>query len=370
MSAPDRRPNSRNGRPAGPSRAGGPAVGRLLDYRLVIAVVLIGGVAGLASAVAPRAPRLAETFGSAAHPDDGPQAVDPAAMTAGACVALPPTSGDRHRTVLLDAGHGGIDPGGVGTTASGQAVAESTVNLAIELDAAAVLRAQGFRVVVSRTADTTVVRLTPQDVSDDELSLLGVHDDVVARDTCADLAHADALVGIYMDTGYSSSDAGALTLYDADRPFAAANERLARLLQGDVLSAMNGQGWGIPDDGADPDSGFGSSVETSSGSPLAALAASYDHLLLLGPALTGFSSAPSTMPGAVIEPLYLTDPYEGSIAVTPGDQEVIGGAVAQAVEQFLAPPSGAPAGGASCARTVHFVDACPVQELLTPGAAG
>jgi hypothetical protein len=54
------------------------------------------------------------------------------------------------------AGHGGIDPGGVGTTSAGQQVDESTVNLAIELDAMAVLRARGYRVVVSRTQDTTV----------------------------------------------------------------------------------------------------------------------------------------------------------------------------------------------------------------------
>ncbi len=266
--------------------------------------------------------------------------------------------------MFLDAGHGGIDPGGVGSTTTGQTVSESTVNLAIELDAADRLRADGFRVVVSRTADTTVVRLNPADVSGNELSLLGVHDDVVARDICADLAGADLLVGIYMDTGYSSSDAGSLSLYDADRPFAQANQQFAQLLQSDVLSAMNAQGWGIPDDGANPDSGFGSTVETSSSSALAALAASYDHLLLLGPALAGFSASPSLMPGAVIEPLYLTDPYEGSIAVTPEDQQVIAGGVAQAVEQFLGTASDSPPSTPSCARSRDFVDVCPVTDLL------
>jgi N-acetylmuramoyl-L-alanine amidase len=288
-------------------------------------VVLVGALSGhLGSGL----------FGAAAT---GPEALSPSTMAAGACVALPPTSGDNHRTVFLDAGHGGIDPGGVGTTESGQSVDESTVNLAIELDASDLLRAEGYRVVVSRTADTTVVRLTSADLSGGLLSVTGVHDDVVARDACANLAHADALIGIYMDAGASSSEAGSVTLYDTARPFASANQRLAQLVQTDVLSAMNANGWGIPDDGSLPDSGFGSSVEGVSGSTLADLAASYDHLLLIGPPLAGYFSDPSQMPGAVIEPLYLTDPFEGTIAVTPGDQQVIARGIATAVEKFLAP---------------------------------
>ena len=266
----------------------------------------------------------------------GAQALSPD-MATGACIALSPTRGDNHRTVFLDAGHGGVDPGGVGTTQSGQGVDESTVNLAIELDAAGLLRAQGYRVVVSRTSDTTVVRLTPADLSGQYLSVLGVHNDVAARDVCANLAHADALVGIYMDAGASSSNAGSITLYDTARPFAAANQRLATLLQRDLVSAMDAQGWQIPDDGVLPDSGYGSSVGGPSAGSLAALAASYDHLMLIGPPLAGFLTTPSQMPGAVIEPLYLTDPFEGSIAANPADQQIIAHGIATAVEQYLAP---------------------------------
>jgi len=42
------------------------------------------------------------------------------------------------------------------------------------------------------------------------------------------------------------------------------------------------------------------------------------------------------MPGVLIEPLFLTDPFEGSIAASTQGQNVIAGAIAQAVGQYLA----------------------------------
>ena len=250
-------------------------------------------------------------------------------------MAFPPTNGNSHKTIFLDAGHGGIDPGGVGTTEAGQTISESGVNLSIELDAMALLRARGYRVVVSRTSNTTVVRLRSDDTSDGILSLQGSHDDVAARDACANLAKADALVGIYMDTGGTAQNAGSVTLYDADRPFSQANVQLAGLLQTDVLSAMNAKGWQIPNDGSLPDTGFGSSVGDPETGGLAAEAAAYNHLLLIGPSMTGYFSTPSEMPGAVIEPLYITDPFEGSVAVDSADQMVIAQGIATAIEQFV-----------------------------------
>ena len=94
--------------------------------------------------------------------------------------------------------------------------------------------------------DSTVVRLGPGDTSDGVLSLQGSHDDVVARDVCGNLAQASVLVGIYMDSGAGPQSAGSVTVYDADRSFSTANDTFARLLQHDVLSAMNAQGLADP----------------------------------------------------------------------------------------------------------------------------
>jgi N-acetylmuramoyl-L-alanine amidase len=265
----------------------------------------------------------------------GPVALDPSMFAAGACVAYGPTASDRHETVFLDAGHGGIDPGAVGSTDSGRAIAEADETLPVTLDAMRLLRADGFRVVVSRTDDSTVLRLGPSDTAGTTLTAQGVHDDVEARDACANLARADVLVGVYFDASSSSATGGSLTAYDADRPFAAANQHLATLLQRDVLSAMNARGWAIPDDGVVSDSGLGSSVGDPAEGGLAAQAAAYDHLLLIGPPRPGFQTTPSEMPGAIIEPLYITDPFEGQIADSADGQHVIAGGIAAAVEEFL-----------------------------------
>jgi hypothetical protein len=160
---------------------------------------------------------------------------------------------------------------------------------------------------------------------------------VAARDVCANLAKANVLVGIYLDSG-EPWNAGCLTGYDQDRPFSGENLRLAALLQDDVLGAMNARGWDIPDEGVQPDTGLGSA--------LTAGAEAYGHLLLLGPAKAGYFDTPSLMPGALIEPLFVTDPFEATIAASAGGQQVIARA------QRLVRADGG-AAGPSATKAVH-----------------
>ena len=267
------------------------------------------------------------------------QSLDPALFAPGSCVAYPPSQGDRGQTVFLDAGHGGIDPGGVGTTESGTAIYEADETLPVELDVMTLLRSAGYRVVVSRTNASTVLRLGPQDVSGNLLTLLGAHDDVAARDVCANDARAQVMVGIYYNASSSPHEAGSITAYDTDRPFSAANLKLADLVQNDVLAQMNGQGWGIPNNGVQPDTGLGSLDGSPTSGGIAGEAAAYRHLMLIGPAMGDFFTTPSQMPGVVVEPLYITDPFEGSIAASTTDQTVIAQGVAFAVEQYLSSQS-------------------------------
>jgi N-acetylmuramoyl-L-alanine amidase len=245
-------------------------------------------------------------------------------------MAFPPTGPDSHETVFLDAGHGGLDPGATGTTQAGQTIYEADQTLPVEMDTMRILRAQGFRVVVSRTAATTVARQGPGDLTVGGFTAEGARNEVAARDLCANQANANVLVGIYFDAGSSPDYAGCLTAFDPVRPFASNNLLLANLVQRDELAALNAQGWGIPDAGVKADTTLGSSVNEQD--------VSYGHLVLLGPAKAGYFSTPSQMPGTVVEPLFITDPFEGSLAASNGGQQVIAGALAQAIEQYFASP--------------------------------
>jgi hypothetical protein len=68
-------------------------------------------------------------------------------------------------------------------------------------------------------------------------------------------------------------------------------------------------------------------------------AGEYGHLLLLGPPEPGYFTTPSEMPGALIEPLFITDPFEGTIAASVSGQETIARGLAQAIEQYFGPPA-------------------------------
>lgn len=79
-----------------------------------------------------------------------------------------------------------------------------------------------------------------------------------------------------------------------------------------------------------------SSPNTTLGGPaLTTAAASYGHLLLLGPADPPWFTTPSQMPGALIEPLLLTDPFEGSLADSTAGQQAIADGMARAVQQYF-----------------------------------
>jgi N-acetylmuramoyl-L-alanine amidase len=290
---------------------------------LVIAVV-IGVVAGIVSGGGGGGSKPSTTSPTVTT-------VNSALFAKTACMSYAPTHGNRHLTVFLDAGHGGRDPGGIGRTESGKQITDAGEALPVELDAMALLRAKGFRVVVSRTSDSSVARLKPDDVDGTLLTAQGVHDDVAARAACANDGHANVLVGIYFDTG-AADNAGSVTGYDAVRPFAAKNLKLARLVQDDVLASMNSHGWQIPSGGVQSDDQLGSTVNSSTGD-------SYGHLLLLGPAKPGWFDDPSRMPGALIEPLFLTDPFEGSIANSDVGREAIASGIEKAIVQYFKPPA-------------------------------
>lgn len=253
--------------------------------------------------------------------------VAPSRFEPRSCVLFTPTDGNRHLRVFIDAGHGGIDPGGTGRTNSGQTVSEAPLNLLVAKDAAALLRRRGFSVVLSRSSSNPVARPEPGDFSGGGYTVPGERRELVARNLCADLSHANVVLGIDEDAAAGTSAVGSVTLYDAQRPYHAANLRLAQLVQRDVLASLSADGTAVPDLGVHNDVGYGDLA--------AAGAQAYGHLTLLGPAKRGYLSTPTLVPAALIEPLFLTNPPEASLADSAGGQEAIARGLADAAEQFV-----------------------------------
>jgi N-acetylmuramoyl-L-alanine amidase len=241
---------------------------------------------------------------------------------------MPPTRGDRRTTVFVDAGHGGRDPGAQGHTSSGAAVNEKAVTLAVARGLTSTLRARGFRVVMSRTGDTTVVRMTKADLSGHLMTPRAVHRDLLARVACANAGGSAVLVSLHFNSLYDPAAGGVGTYYDSGRPFAARNRRLAKLVQNQLVTGLHRAGWTVPDRGLRNQNQESSPALTLRG-------AAYGHLLLLGPRSGRYNPHPSRMPGVLTEPLFLSRPTEADIAVSARGQRVIAAAIAGAVSRFL-----------------------------------
>jgi len=240
------------------------------------------------------------------------------AYAAGACLAQGPTGRSRNRTVFIDPGHGGPDPGVTAASAK-----ESTVALAVAAELAKRLRADGYRVVLSRTGDTAVRAFAAAALTDGTLDATQVRLDLQARVRCANDSHAAALLSIHFN-GYTDHTAGgSQTIYDDVRPFAHESERLAGALQGALLQQLKLADRGVLTDDALDAPTYSDRAE------------SYGHLMLLGPAEPGWLAAGTAMPGALVEPLFLTNPREASLVTAAGGQRKVAQALAVGLERYL-----------------------------------
>jgi N-acetylmuramoyl-L-alanine amidase len=83
------------------------------------------------------------------------------------------------RTVVIDAGHGGVDPGMSGPIGARHKVDEKDITLAVALKLGTALKARGVKVVYTRTTDT----------------LINLYD----RGTIANQAHGDLFISIHVN---------------------------------------------------------------------------------------------------------------------------------------------------------------------------
>ncbi len=266
---------------------------------------------------------LGQGGAKAQAPDSEQVAVPGTALAAHACTAFAPLGPDRSRTVFVDPGHGGPDPG-----ASANSVQEETAALAVGLELAKRLRSDGYRVVLSRVGDSSVAALPASAIGDSGITITGVHLENVARIACANAAAADMLVAIHFNAFDDPTVGGAETIYDDARPFGDRNLRLAKLVQAAVEASFSAKGWQVPDRGVQTDAAAGTPALSGAGQ-------AYGRLMELGPAQPGFVDHPSQMPGVVVEPLFLTRPAEAAVAADPTGQAAMAEGLRQGIEKFL-----------------------------------
>jgi N-acetylmuramoyl-L-alanine amidase len=292
---------------------------RALEAAIVVLLAAASLVLGVASQEEERGP-TGPRGGAASAPAPDPVAVDPAVFPPGGCLRLPPSGPGPAATVALDAGHGGPDPGSEGTV-DGTVHRESELTLAVARAAAERLRARGTTVVLTRSTDALGTPLARGAVRDGALTTDASQLDLLGRVRCANLARADALVSVHFNSFADAEVAGTETLYEPERPFAAQNRALAQSLQTAVRSRLTAAGHtpldrGIADDSSGAEAGGG-------------------HLVLLGPRIPGYIDEPSAMPGALVEPLFLTNPGDLAAIADPAGTDALGEAVATGVTEFL-----------------------------------
>jgi N-acetylmuramoyl-L-alanine amidase len=246
-----------------------------------------------------------------------------AGLEPGACMSFGPTSGTKSKTIFVDAGHGGLDPGVVGEV-GGQAVQEKDVALSVATRLAAMLHGDGYRVVLSRTTDSSVMKLSSSDTVTGALKATAVERDLAMRAACANASNASALVSIHFNAFGDPTVGGTETFYDGARSFAAESKRLAGDMQHALVSALGTSDRGIWTD------------DQLTGPTLTPAGSAYGHLIELGPAQPGYVDSPSEMPGALVEPLFLTSDNEARIANSTSGQERMATALRDGLERYLA----------------------------------
>ena len=125
---------------------------------------------------APGRRRRPRARGRARESSTSPVPTCPTDWCAGTCVEFDPTGTDRQRTIFVDPGHGGPDPGAVG---NGLSEEKLTLAVALRLSETSSGR-DGFHVVLSRIADTSVAKLADAQVVNGAITNSGAHIDTTS----------------------------------------------------------------------------------------------------------------------------------------------------------------------------------------------
>ncbi len=272
-----------------------------------------------ASILIPTPSALPATTPAAGTPTPAPAATALATPAASTTPAPPPPLAFRDppiqqipkpgaaKRVVLDPGHGGNQIGASAQLADGRRMLEKDVNLDVATRAAAVLRAAGYDVTLTRTVDANVGGPT-------------LDDDLQARIDTANGAKADVFVSVHHNGIGNPAIRGIETYFADGRPFSDDSRALATILYQQIGRQMAAAGYDAYPRGAKTDS-----LAVGAG----------DHFFVLAPQ-TRTVKRPTLMPGALVEALFLTNPDDAKQLARNEIRDAIARGYAAAIGTFLA----------------------------------
>ncbi|MGE5559952.1 MAG: N-acetylmuramoyl-L-alanine amidase [Chloroflexota bacterium] len=151
--------------------------------------------------------------------------------------------GLRGRTIVIDPGHGGRDPGALGLVGT----KEKDINLAIALLLRDKLKAAGADVVMTRDTDTSLV--PPEEAEEIDYARQVSISELARRSNLAADRRGDMFISIHNNSmGYKSDQSGTETYYYSGASNAASAKRLAGLAQRELVAALGLRDRGVKDE--------------------------------------------------------------------------------------------------------------------------
>ena len=134
----------------------------------------------------------------------------------------------KGKTVILDPGHGGEDPGAVSDFTEG--VSEKNINLYIATEVKSLLEADGYTVIMTRTEDVLVYDSTAKGETQMRKQ------DLQRRKKIMDDSGADIVVSIHLNKYPDEKIHGAQTFFTKESK---SSDKLAKSIQGAIVSTVD-----------------------------------------------------------------------------------------------------------------------------------
>jgi N-acetylmuramoyl-L-alanine amidase len=233
------------------------------------------------------------------------------------------------KVVCLDPGHGGSDRGyGRDGDDIAPAMEEAVLNLAFAEELKSRLEAHGFTVVMTRDRDGDV-NFDGRDINGDGLTWKDSDrakrlDELQARINICNSANADLLVSMHLNGFPDETASGYETWYNAARDFRDLNERFATLAYNELGEQMELAGYNAVPRRVNDDSTAHADIAADA----------FENYVITGPAHAG-KIAPSKMPGAIIEALFISNDDDAAFMATEVGKSAIVSAYENAIVRYF-----------------------------------